>query len=134
MLRARPPSPARLADYWLAVQNGLAEGEIDATTFGLLDMADGTGGKTPLPVQRREHLEMWTLLGDPALRLPLLPLSISLKASSLGSPGWRIHVEGRLPEKLAGAVVRVSLELPIGVRPGRFAGLAEARIRRGCRT
>ncbi len=115
---AEPPFPSRLADYWLAVQNGLAEGEIDATTFGLLDMADGTGGKVPLPVQRQEHLEMWTLLGDPALRLPLVPLSISMKATSAVSPSRRIEIQGRLPEKLAGAVVRVSLELPIGARPG----------------
>src|ERR1019366_6561174 len=107
---ARAPFPTRLADYWLAVQDGLAEGEIDPTTFGLLDMADGTGGKVPLPVQRREHLEMWTLFGDPALRLPILPLTISMKATNSASPARRINIEGELPEKLAGATVGVALE------------------------
>src|ERR1019366_2785398 len=115
---ARAPFPTRLADYWLAVQDGLAEGEIDPTTFGLLDMADGTGGKVPLPVQRREHLEMWTLFGDPALRLPILPLTISMKATNSASPARRIDIEGKLPEKLAGATVRVALERALGARPG----------------
>jgi len=113
---AEAPFPTRLADYWLAVQNGLAEGEIDPTTFGLLDMADGTGGKTPLPVQRREHLEMWTLLGDPALRLPILPLTISMKVASPAASARRINIEGTLPAKLARATVRVDLERPIGAR------------------
>jgi hypothetical protein len=65
------PFPTRLADYWLAVQAGLAEGPIDTFTFNLYDQADGTKGAVPLEVQRREHLEMWMLLGDPALRLPV---------------------------------------------------------------
>jgi hypothetical protein len=66
-----PPFPHRLADYWLAIQTGLATGEIDTFTFNLYDQADGTKGKVPLDVQRREHLEMWMLLGDPALRIPV---------------------------------------------------------------
>jgi hypothetical protein len=66
-----PPFPSRLADYWLAVQAGLAEGPIDTFTFNLYDQADGTKGTVPLEVQRREHLEMWMLFGDPALRLPV---------------------------------------------------------------
>lgn len=120
---AEAPFPSRLADYWLAVQDGLAEGEIDASTFGLLDLADGTNGKMPLPVQRREHLEMWTLFGDPALRLPILPPTISLKATSLVNSMKRISIEGRLLEKLAGAVVRVNLERAIGARPGDLQSL-----------
>ena len=72
----------------------------------------------PLPVQRQEHLQMWTLLGDPALRLPILPLTISMKATNSASPARRINIEGKLPEKLAGATVRVTLERTIGARPG----------------
>jgi hypothetical protein len=120
---AEVPFPTRLADYWLAVQQGLAEGEIDPGTFNLLDMSDGTGGKVPLPVQRAEHLEMWTLLGDPALHLPLVPLTITLKASHPITPGTRITVEGNLPKELAGASVKVSLERATGMRPAEWRPL-----------
>ena len=41
---------------------------------------------------------MWTLLGDPALRLPLLPLTVSLKATSPVCPAARLSIEGELPE------------------------------------
>jgi hypothetical protein len=68
----RKTQPRTLGEYWLAVQNGLAHGKINGLTFWLYDQADGSGGKVPLAKQRQEHLEMWTLLGDPALRLPLL--------------------------------------------------------------
>jgi hypothetical protein len=70
-----PPFPSRLADYWLAIQAGLARGEIDDFTFRLYDQADGTKGQVPLETQRLEHLEMWMLLGDPALRIPSPTLS-----------------------------------------------------------
>ena len=122
---AKAPFPPRLADYWLAVQDGLLEGKIDGTTFTFLDHGDGTAAKVPLAVQRPEHLEMWTLLGDPALRLPLLPLTVSLKATSPVSPATRLSIEGDLPEKLAGAKVRVSLERAIGTRPGDVQALPE---------
>jgi hypothetical protein len=46
-----------------------------------------------------------------------------MKATSLANPKGRIHIEGRLPGKLAGAVVRVHLELPIGARPGDLQAL-----------
>ena len=131
---AEVPFPTRLADYWLAVQHGLAEGEIDPGTFNLLDLSDGTGGKVPLPVQRTEHLEMWTLLGDPAIRLPLVPLTITLKASHPITPGAPLTVEGTLPPELAGATVRISLERATGMRPPdwrqlppRGSGAAEER-------
>ncbi len=67
-----PKPPLRLADYWLAVQNGIASGEINPFIFYLYDQADGSQGKIPLDLQRLEHLEMWILLGDPATQLPLL--------------------------------------------------------------
>ena len=122
---AEVPFPTRLADYWLAVQDGLIEGKIDDMTFTFLDLGDGTAGKVPLAVQRPEHVEMWTLLGDPALRLPLLPLTVSLKATSPVSPATRLNIEGELPEKLAGARVRVSLERAVGARPGDLQALPE---------
>ncbi len=117
------PFPTRLADYWLGVQRGLAEGEMDQFTFNLLDMSDGTQQKVPLSVQRREHLEMWTLLGDPALRLPIVPLSISLRSVSQITPGRLLTLEGRLPEELKGADVRISVERVAGARPASLAPL-----------
>ena len=120
---ARPSFPPRLADYWLAVQAGLARGDIDNATFTLLDMADGTQGKTPLAIQRLEHLEMWMLLGDPALRLPLVPLDVQLNAAGPVSPGQPLAVTGALPERLAGAKVLVTVERPIGAKPSNLEKL-----------
>ncbi len=119
----QPPFPPRLADYWLAVQTGLAKGEMDPITFNLYDQFDGTEGKVPLAVQRREHLEMWLLLGDPALRLPIVPADIALRLKEPVRPGKTITLTGVLPERLAGATVRVTLERPIGSTPDGLAWL-----------
>ena len=77
-----PPFPSRLGNYWQAIQAGLAAGEIDNATFMMCDQADGTGGKVPLSIQRQEHLEMWMLLGDPTLRLPILSSEVTPEKSS----------------------------------------------------
>jgi hypothetical protein len=114
---SKPPFPSRLADYWLAVQAGLARGPMDQATFVLLDKFDGTGGKVPLAVQRLEHLEMWLLLGDPALRMPVVPVEIELKAAEPVTPGEAITVNGTLPERLGGTRIRVSLERPLTSAP-----------------
>ena len=118
----QPPFPARLADYWLGVAAGLARGKMDEATFALLDIADGSGGKVPLAAQRREHLEMWLLLGDPALRMPVVPVNVSLQASKPVCPGKDFEVGGLLPDGLKGATVRVSLERPLSSAP---SGLGE---------
>ncbi len=114
---ATPPFPPRLADYWLAITAGLARGEMSESTFKLLDLADGSGGKTPLAFQRLEHLEMWMLLGDPALRLPLVPLDIRLEVPETVAAGQRVAVHGVVPERLADATIRVTLERPAGSKP-----------------
>lgn len=62
--------PRLLGEYWLAAQAGIARGKISLTEFYLYDMADGTEGKVSLNDQRREHLEMWGLFGDPAMVIP----------------------------------------------------------------
>jgi hypothetical protein len=113
----QPPFPSRLADYWLAVEAGLARGQMDAANFTLLDMADGSGGQVTLATQRREHLEMWLLLGDPALRLPVVPVSISLQAAQPAGPGKYLEISGILPDGLQGATVHVSLERPLSSAP-----------------
>ena len=123
---SQPPFATRLADYWLAVQAGLARGQIDDGTFALYDQFDGSGGKVPLAVQRLEHLEMWMLLGDPGLRLPLVPLDISLDAAAPVVAGKRITVLGTLPERLKGAAVTVTLERPAGSKPSDWAKLPAA--------
>jgi hypothetical protein len=115
---ATPPFPARVADYWLAVQAGLAKGPISDGAFSLYDQFDGSGGKVPLSVQRREHLEMWMLLGDPALHLPVMPLDIVLDPLPSVSAGKGITVQGTLPDRFKGATVHISLERPVGSKPG----------------
>ncbi len=107
--------PALLAEWWLAAMQGLASGKIDAASFALLDMADGSGGAVPLEAQRREHLEMWQLLGDPAMRLPLLPATIKLTGPDKVAPGATLTISGELPAPLTAAPVTITLERPPGV-------------------
>jgi hypothetical protein len=121
----KPPFPTRLADYWLAVQSGLGRGKIDDATFALADAVDGSGGKVPLAVQRREHLEMWTLLGDPALRLPLVPFQIPLEVIGALTPGSQVTVNGSVPECLSSAIVQLSLERPLLTPPAGLEKLPE---------
>lgn len=64
---------SRIGSYWTAVQRKLLNGKVDALTFFMFDQADGSRGKTTLAKQRHEHVEMWTLLGDPAMLLPPIP-------------------------------------------------------------
>ncbi len=107
--------PALLADWWFAAMQGLASGKIDSASFALLDMADGSGGAVPLEAQRKEHLEMWQLLGDPAMRLPLLPATIKLTGPDNVSPGATFTVSGELPAPLTAAPISITLERPPGL-------------------
>jgi hypothetical protein len=85
---------------------------MDPGTFALLDTADGSGGKVPLATQRLEHLEMWMLLGDPALRLPVVPLDVALRSLEI-VPGKTIEVRGSVPPRLSDASVHITLERPL---------------------
>jgi len=125
-----PQPPSRLSDYVLAVKAGLARGEIDPVTFYLCDQVDGSKGTIPLATQREEHLEMWMLLGDPALRLPLLPLDVRLQATGPVLPGKLISVKGSVPHRLAGATVRITLERPIGSPPTGLEALPNGSAER----
>ena len=120
---SKAETPERLADYWLAVQAGIARGKIDPLTFWLLDQADGSRGKVTLAAQRLEHLEMWVLLGDPALKLPIRCPSISLTAKGTATAGKPIVCNGVLPAQFAGSKVRVTLERPAGSLPVRLEAL-----------
>ena len=113
----QPPFALRLGDYWLAAQHGLAQGKMDPATFALLDAADGSGGKIPLATQRLEHLEMWMLLGDPALRLRVPPLDVVLNPVESIVRGETIKVRGSLPPRLRNAFVSLTLERSLNSSP-----------------
>jgi hypothetical protein len=118
VLEAAEPSE-RLGAWWLAMQRGIADGPIGLLTFQVYDRADGSGGKVPLATQRAEHLEMWSLLGDPALRLPLVPADLQLRVDGAVRPGATLTIRGTLPERMrAGpAVVSLVLDRPFGALP-----------------
>jgi hypothetical protein len=108
--------PERLADVWLKLKEGIARGKIDPITFRLLDSVDGDS-KIPQETQRHEHLEMFLLLGDPALRLPRIAENISLQVGGDLTPGAKIRISGKLPERLQNARVRLTLERPLTSEP-----------------
>jgi hypothetical protein len=128
---AKPPFPSRLGDYWLSVQASLAEAPMDELTFRIVNYFDHNKSNDPLPAQRREHLEMWMLLGDPALRLPIPPLDVTLESLDRVVPGKPMTVHGALPDRLAGVGVTVTLERPLGAEPAG-AGNAGAPTAEHC--
>jgi hypothetical protein len=114
--------PTRLGDCYLAALNGIANGKIDFFTYRALDAVDGDPN-IPQATQRQEHLEMFVLLGDPALRLPTIPNDIRLNAPSRIAPAKGapvLNVKGALPKRLAGANVEIIIErtpasVPVGL-------------------
>ena len=108
--------PERLGPSWLALKNGLAKGKIDGLTYATLDRVDGDP-KIPQETQRQEHLEMFVLLGDPALKLPSIAADIELKADGKPAAGETLTVTGTLPKRLKGAKVRITLERPVSSLP-----------------
>jgi Peptidase family C25 len=109
-------SPERLGATWLAIKTGVAKGKIDDLAFTLLDAVDGDGD-IPQATQRLEHLEMFTLLGDPALKLAAMPADLHLKTIGEAAPGAHILIQGTAPVRLNGGRVEVVLERPVGSAP-----------------
>jgi hypothetical protein len=101
--------PARLGDVWLDVKRSVATRKLDYITYKALDAVDGDAN-IPLAVQRQEHLEMFVLLGDPALKLPILSDDVRLEAGPAVAAGKTLEVTGDVPDRLAGAKVVVTLE------------------------
>jgi hypothetical protein len=101
--------PTRLHDYWLLIAKGLGIGKMDPLTFWLYDQADGTRGAIPFDKQRLEHLEMWTLLGDPALKIPYLEptLEVDVKAH-IGSS--EVVIEFDVPEMFIGGTCEFQVQ------------------------
>lgn len=108
--------PDRLADAWLALKQGLARGKIDDFTYKMLDAVDGDS-RIPQETQRREHLEMFVLLGDPALRLPAVKQDLELKVEGPLAPGMPCTIKGTVPLRLKDAKVRLTLERPVSSQP-----------------
>ena len=79
-------------------------------TFTLYDYADGSKGATSLELQRIEHLEMWMLLGDPAMRIPLPPAQVKLRLPELAKSEGTVKIEGTVPACFEGSVVQLTLE------------------------
>jgi len=115
-------SPERLGATWLAIKRGVAEGKIDDLTFGLLDAVDGDGA-IPQATQRLEHLEMFTLLGDPALKLAATPADLTLKADDAAARGATVAIHGTAPPRLNGGRVMVVAERPVSSQPADLSPL-----------
>ena len=109
---AKPDLPERLGDAFLHVKTALAHGRMDGLTFMMFDYGDGSQGTIPLETKRKEHIEMWMLLGDPALKLPAVAPEIALDAPASAAPGDTITLHGKIPAAFAQAPVRISLERP----------------------
>ncbi len=108
--------PERLGDSWLAILNGLARGKIDDFTYRLLDTVDGDKN-IPQATQRREHLEMFVLLGDPALRLPRMASDFELIVDKSIVAGDKLVVRGTVPQRLSEARIRLTLERTVDSLP-----------------
>ena len=122
--------PPRLGHLWLAMQKSLATAPLNRIAFSMLNCVDGDPG-IPADTQRLEHLEMFVLLGDPAIRLAGMPSDVQLDVPPGAAPGTSVRIGGRLPQRLAGANVRVTIERPLtsspmGIRrlPPKTAGTA----------
>src|SRR5262249_7115139 len=61
--------------------------------------------------------EMWMLLGDPALKLPVCRPTINLTTNDTPAAGKTIVVKGSLPEQFAQTTLRLTLERPVGSTP-----------------
>jgi hypothetical protein len=122
--------PERLGDAWLGLKDGLGKGKIDFITYRLLDAVDGDSS-IPEADQRREHLEMFVLLGDPALKLPQVSSDVKL---SVDDPSAKVlTVRGEATARLEGAKVRLTLERPVSsdapdLEPLPESGPARAKV------
>jgi hypothetical protein len=119
---ARPPR--RLGPCWLGLKAALAKKPVSPLMFALLDAVDGDSN-IPLETQRLEHLEMFVLLGDPALVLATIPLTLKLKAPEEVEAGDTIEVKGTAPAELEGATVRIRVERPLASEPTGLQPLIE---------
>jgi peptidase C25-like protein len=124
MLARQPPE--RLGQVWLGLQKHLAKGPLNPITFRLLDAVDGNS-QIPESVQRPEHLEMFLLLGDPAMRLPAMANDLCLQADGDFQAGRTIRIRGEAPDRLEKALVRLTLERPLASEPADLEPLPKQK-------
>jgi len=111
----------RLGTLWLTMKRQLADRPLNPLVFQALNAVDGDP-ETPEAEQRLEHQEMFMLLGDPALRLPAFGHELKLQCPDRVQSGDTFAVRATLPQTLAGARGRVTLERsltssPTGIEP-----------------
>jgi hypothetical protein len=106
--RAKPPK--RLGDYWQSVRDGIAAGFIEPMMFTLFDYADGSRGTTTLEFQRLEHLEMWMLLGDPAMQIPVPSGDVKFSVLKSNKSAGIVQIKGTVPAHFEGGLVQLTLE------------------------
>ncbi len=114
------PGTLTMGDIWLSTKRNLDRGEIPQLLYMALNQVDGDTG-TPQPIQRREHQEMFLLLGDPATRFPQ---AIPLKFTASWT-GESLKIEGQLPEHWSTAVGRLALVRPLSQSPGGLEAIPE---------
>jgi hypothetical protein len=66
---AKTEGPPTAGDWWNNIRQAIAQAPVSGLAFTAFDHVDGSNGKVPLADQRLEHLEMWSMLGDPAMRM-----------------------------------------------------------------
>ncbi|MCB1100423.1 MAG: hypothetical protein KDN22_32970 [Verrucomicrobiae bacterium] len=109
-----------LADCWQAIFGGIESGDIDPTIFTLMDQFDGSGNTVSLADQRKEHLQMWMLLGDPAMKIPMITEKIGLEVESAEvEPGGKFIVRGSLPDGWGDAKITVTAERTMASKPSQ---------------
>ena len=102
----------RLGNVWLTMKKHLANAPIDPLVFYALDRVDGDP-ETPQATQRLSHLEMFMLLGDPAIRFPSMLANVSMDVGGKPEAGGTFTVSARVGPGLARARGRLSLERTI---------------------
>ncbi len=107
---SREDSPQRLSQYWQAVQEGITRKPINPFLFMMYDNADGSGGRVPLAEQRQEHLEMWSLLGDPAMMIPTPSKEIEIADISPVTLGQDLCITGTVNPLWDGGTARMGIE------------------------
>ncbi|MGI9516777.1 MAG: C25 family cysteine peptidase [Pirellulaceae bacterium] len=106
--------PQLLADYWMAALKGIATSPMPDEVFLALDQADGSRGTTSIDQQRLEHLEMWVLFGDPALRVPAESPALELNAEwNPDADGHVIEISSPLSDEWSDCEFVVIIERPL---------------------
>lgn len=106
----------RVGDIWLKMKKHLADGTINPLTYRALDAVDGDPN-IPQAEQRREHQEMFLLLGDPATRFMAFTHEFSLEVAGAAKPGATLTISAAVPPALDGATARLTLERPLTSTP-----------------